>query len=57
MCNVSLSLVFYFILFSILHGFVVDLLLHSTDHLLLVNTLGTGVNAIDRMTASAIRYY
>ena len=42
--------------FRVLHQFVVNLLLHSSGHLLLVNTLGTGVNTIDRITSQAIGY-
>ncbi len=51
--------VLYVVVFSccsVLHTFVVNHLLHSSGHLLLVNTLGTGVNAINRMTSLAIRY-
>ena len=42
-------------LFSVLHSYIVELLLNSSGHILLINVLGTGVNTIDRLTASAIK--
>jgi nuclear pore complex protein Nup188 len=41
---------------SLLHSFVVDVLLNSPGHTLLINILGIGVNTVNKLTTSSVNW-